>query len=232
MRKEDNVMIEENTLKKTGVIMKLVCLTKINSDINSESSIGKWVSYISIVFIFCFGELALLLLPEYRSLSWFCLYSAISNTCVSVFPHEPSILYYGGIFNPLLVAILGALSVCCIEFYNYHALRLVTSIRKVQIFTSKSVYQKVERWFNKMPFFSIFLACLTPIPYSPFRFLAANSRYSINKLLMAVFLGRLPRYYILALTGAVISLPSWVYGVFIILLLGFALWKKIRKRVT
>ncbi|MEK7396722.1 MAG: VTT domain-containing protein [Candidatus Poribacteria bacterium] len=225
-------MIEENTLKKLGFIARFNNLSNIAGYISSQ---GKWFLYISVALAFCFGELLLLLLPEYRSLSWFCLYSAISNTCVSVFPHEPSILFYGGIYDPLLVAILGAFSVCWIEFYNYRILSFVTSIRKVQVFTSKNMYQKAERWFSKMPFFSIFIACLTPIPYAPFRFFAVNSRYSMNKLILAVFMGRLPRYYILALTGDLIaefiSLPSWIYGVFFILLLGFAIWKRIQSKI-
>jgi len=217
-------------LKRSSFIPK--SSNPIKSALYVKSSLRKWFPYIFLALAFCTGEIILLSLPKYKSLSWFCLYSAISNTCVSVFPHEPSILLYGGIFHPLFVAILGAFSVCWIEFYNYRILSFVTSIRKVRTFTSKCAYQKAETWFNKVPFFSIVFACFTPIPYAPFRLLAVTSNYPMNRLLIAVFIGRLPKYYLLALIGEVINLPPWVYGVFFILLLGFAIWRKTKSKIN
>jgi len=221
-------MTEELELRKSNVIIRL---KNIWHEVSGLSS-SKWFPYIVAVSAFCLVQLAILIFfPAYRIWAWFCFYMVISNFCLSVFPHEPVILLYGGQFNPLLVAILATLVTCWIEFFNYHFLVFVSSTRQVKSVTSNGAYQKVERWFGKAPFLSLLFSSIASIPVSPFRFFAANSHYPLVKFLISVFVGRLPRYCILALTGAVIKLPSWVYGIFFVLLLSFAIFRKIQSRI-
>ena len=181
--------------------------------------------YLIIIFAFCFGEIAILIFfPNHKILAWFCLYTVISNFFVTIFPHEPIIMAMGKMYAPLLVALLGAIATCFIEVFNYQILRHITGNKHVQKFTSKKLYQSSERLFNKTPFFALFFGSLTPVPFGIFRFFAANSEYSSFLLLIAVFLGRLPRYYILAWAGPLV--PKWIYVAFFIILIGYAILRK------
>ncbi|MEK7396723.1 MAG: VTT domain-containing protein [Candidatus Poribacteria bacterium] len=221
-------MIEEFVLRKSDAIIRL----KNVGHAVSELSLSKWLPYIIATSAFCLVELAILLFfPAYRTWAWFCFYVVISNFCLSIFPHEPVILLYGGLFNPLFVAILATLVTCLVEFFNYRFLVFIAGTKQAKSFTSNSAYQKVEGWFSKAPFLSLLFSSIASIPVSPFRFFAANSGYSLFKFLISVFVGRLPRYYLLALTGAVIKFPSWIYAIFFLLLLGFAVYRKIQSKI-
>jgi membrane protein YqaA with SNARE-associated domain len=140
------------------------------------------------------------------------------------------VLLYGTLFDPLLVAFLGGIATCWVEFLNYKILGLITNIRQIQTITKKQWYLKAEDWFKKAPFLSLVISGFTPIPFAPFRVFSVTSRYSLTRYILSVFVGRTPRYYILALTGAVIKLPWWGYGVLFIIFLAIALYSRLCAR--
>ncbi|MDQ1328766.1 MAG: hypothetical protein QG641_2052 [Candidatus Poribacteria bacterium] len=192
----------------------------------------KWWIYFSFVGSFALAELIVLLFfSQYQTLVWYCFYTAISNFCIPWLPHEPIVLLYGTLFNPLLIALLGGIATCWVEFLNYHVLGLITNIKRVQAITEKQWYQKAEGWFKKVPFLSLVISGFTPIPYAPFRVFAVTSKYPITKYELAVFVGRTPRYYILALTGKTINLPWWGYGIIFLVMLTIALYSRLHQRL-
>ena len=191
----------------------------------------KWWIYLIFIGSFALAELVVLLFfPQYQTLVWFCFYTAISNFCIPWLPHEPMVLLYGTLFDPLLVAFLGGIATCWVEFLNYKILGLITNIRQIQTITKKQWYLKAEDWFKKAPFLSLVISGFTPIPFAPFRVFSVTSRYSLTRYILSVFVGRTPRYYILALTGAVIKLPWWGYGVLFIIFLAIALYSRLCAR--
>jgi ribonucleoside-triphosphate reductase len=46
------------------------------------------------------------------------------------------------------------------------------------------------------------------IPFEPFRIAAIVIRYPLGKYLLSVLLGRIPRYYVIALIGTVYQIPT------------------------
>jgi len=191
----------------------------------------KWWIYSAFIGSFAFAELIVVLFfPQYQTLVWYCFYTAISNFCIPWLPHEPIVLLYGTLFNPLLVALLGGISTCWVEFFNYKILGLITNIRQVQAIIQKHWYLKAEGWFKKAPFLSLVISGFTPIPYAPFRVFAVTSKYPLTKYLLAVFVGRTPRYYILAWAGDVIKLSWWGYGIIFLVLLIVALYSRFRAK--
>ena len=166
-------------------------------------------------------------LPAYLSLVWFCFYTSASNFFIPWLPHEPMVLLYGALFAPWLMALLGGIATCWVEFFNYKLLRLVLNVRLIREVTKKKPYQVAERWFNKSPFSVLVFAGASPVPYVPFRVLAVSSGYPLGRYLLAVFVGRTPRYYVLALTGEAINLPFWTYGIVFGLLVGIVSWRRI-----
>lgn len=175
-----------------------------------------------------FGVAAVVLavaLPAYLSLVWFSFYTAITNLFIPWLPHEPMVLLYGALYAPWLVALLGGIATCWVEFFNYPLLRMALNVRPIREVTKKRPYQVAERWFNKSPFLVLVFAGVSPLPYAPFRVFSVSSGYPLGRYLLAVFVARTPRYYVLALAGEAINLPLWAYGIVFGLLVGVVFWR-------
>ena len=69
---------------------------------------------------------------------------------------------------------------------------------------------------------TLFVAGFTPVPFYPFRFLVVMARYPRWKYLLAVFLSRTPRFYVLALLGQAIKIPDYLIIVIFIVLIASA----------
>lgn len=189
---------------------------------------------ICLFLLMSFGILSLLVsffLPAYRELVYLFWLSITSNTVVPFTFQEPLLLLYGQLYSPFLVTIIAVIAVVIMEFINYQILVPVLEINKIKIFRKKRFYQLVELYFSKFPFLSLVVSCLAPIPLFPFRILAVTTRYPVKKYILSIFIGRTPLYYLLALTGQILNLPTWIYiisiaGVFAIMLL-----KKLNKKI-
>lgn len=192
---------------------------------------NKFLLYFAFISAFIVAWVIVkIFLPRYNPLILFCFYTAISNFFIPWMPHEPAVMFFGTLFNPSLVALAGGIATCWIEFFNYEILKLVTSIEKIQRFTSKKTYKKAERYFAKASFLALVIAGFTPIPFAPFRVLSVTSKYNILKYLSSIFVSRTSRYYILALTGSALELPIWSYSFIFLLFLSIALWRKFSRK--
>ncbi len=185
-----------------------------------------------LIAIFAIIELVVvLLLPTYHRLAWFFFYTAISNFCIPWLPHEPAVLLYGTLFSPWLVALTGGIATCLIELFNYQLLQEIMKLKPLKVLKEKATYQRLESYFKKAPFFSLVFTGFTPVPFAPFRVFAVTSDYSLPLYILAVFVGRTPRYYILALTGKMINLPFWSYGIILAIFIGIILLAHKQKRI-
>ena len=185
------------------------------------------------VFLGAFAVAALiagLLFPAYQSLVWFSLYVAVSNFFIPWIAQEPIVLLYGGLFAPWLVAVVGAVATCWMELFNYQMLGRVVRSKRVSPIVDSPTYKKTERWFQMFPFIGLVIAGATPVPFAPFRVFAVTSNYPLSRYLLSVFVARAPRYFVLALIGDFIQLPSWVYGAIIGVLVLAAFWHRIWRR--
>jgi len=195
----------------------------------------KWKIFTAMMFFSAImGLLILLFWPGYQGLVILFFYTIPANSFIPV-PHEPTMMYYGSIYNPVLASILAGIATCIAAFVDYQVLTRAFNFKKLREFKEKRFYQQVESHFNKMPFVSIIIAAFTPIPYYPFRVLAVASGYSIKLYILANFIGRTPRYYIEALIARGLKFPDWVYLVIFAALVGLSLIGKFisaaRKRV-
>jgi membrane protein YqaA with SNARE-associated domain len=189
---------------------------------------------ICLLLLISFGILSLLVsffLPAYRELVYLFWLSVTSNMVIPFTLQEPLLLLYGQLYSPFLVTIIAVIATIIMESINYQILVPVLEINKIKIFREKRFYQLVESYFSKFPFLSLVASCLAPVPLFPFRLLAVTTRYPIKKYILSIFIGRIPLYYLLALTGQMLNLPSWIYitsiaGVFAMMLL-----KKLDKRM-
>ena len=191
---------------------------------------AKWIFVIiSLIVALIFGIISYFRFPEYRQLTLLFLYIIPSNSFVP-FPHEPAIIYYGKLFGPLVTtatAIVPTIIACIID---YAVLSPVFSRTRLADLKKSKIYVRTVYYYSKAPFWTNFIAAISPIPFYPVRILSVASEYPLWKYSFSVVLGRIPRYYFLALTGAMLNIPNWIILIFFFSLILIPLYKKLTDR--
>ena len=147
---------------------------------------------------------------DWWQLSAFFWYSIPGNSFIWL-PHEPAVIYAGAIYAPALVAAVGGLATTLASIVDHavftRALRLerLASIKRTRI-ARFSVYL-----FNKQPWWTIVFFAFTPIPFYPIRVVAPMSNYPMALYVLAVVVGRIPRYFVLASGGAWAKSLTWSF---------------------
>jgi uncharacterized membrane protein YdjX (TVP38/TMEM64 family) len=117
-------------------------------------------------------------------------------------------------FNPVLVALIGAVGGSVGEMSGYYAGRLG---RRIAIPESLVAYQKVETWIHKYGFWAILVLAFQPVvPFDIGGLVAGAARMPVHTFLPAIFAGKFPKYVILVYAGlGLISfLPDWASNLF------------------
>ncbi|MFQ6109880.1 MAG: VTT domain-containing protein [Candidatus Aminicenantales bacterium] len=154
-----------------------------------------------------------------KSLWVLFFYSFPSEFLIAAVPHEPVLIYFGKFYAPLTVAAVGIIGTLMTETLNYSVFRYITDLNAFQKIRHKRAVTKVIELFQKKPFIALFIAGITPIPFYPFRFLVVLARYPRSKYILALFLSRTPRFYILAYLGHAINIPdSLLIALFVVLI--------------
>lgn len=166
-----------------------------------------------------FVSLFFLLKSKFALLALF-LYTISANSFIP-FPHEPAVLYYGATYAPLTVALICGAATCISALIDYSVLGTAFTHRKAMEFKGESrLYKIAERYFNQTPFWTMVLAGFSPVPFYPFRVMGIASGYTRWKYVLSTFIGRTPRYYILAWVGNEYSIPVlYVVLLFVIMVL-------------
>jgi membrane protein YqaA with SNARE-associated domain len=147
------------------------------------------------------------------------IYSFPSQFLIPIIPHEPVLLYFGKFYSPLTVALVDIAGTLLTEALNYSVFKYIIDTNFFQKMRHRKTVTKVVELFNRAPFVALLVAGLTPVPFYPFRFLVVMARYPIWKYLLAVFLSRTPRFYVLAFIGQAIKIPDYlIIAIFIILI--------------
>jgi len=137
-------------------------------------------------------------------------YSFPSEFLVGLVPHEPILLYYGGLYRPATVALVAVAGTVLAEMLNYSVFSFFTGTDRYRLLRGRKTVDSIVRLFGRAPFIAILVAGFTPVPFFPVRFLVVMGNYPIMKYALGVFLSRAPRFYILALVGDTFRIPGYV----------------------
>ncbi|KPL19461.1 MAG: hypothetical protein AMJ92_03285 [candidate division Zixibacteria bacterium SM23_81] len=140
-------------------------------------------------------------------------------------PTPPTVIYMGEFHDPIVVAVVGGVASCMAGLIDYSLFLLLIKQRKVRAFQESGFYRKCAAFFNRIAFISMVVAAFTPIPFDPFRFLAIASGYNRAGYLAAIFVGRAPRYYLLAQLGGHWHIPPVFIVVSLILLMVISVFR-------
>jgi len=157
-----------------------------------------------------------LILQEFSSNSYLYLlfYAIPANSAVSVFPHEPVVIYFGSHGNIWYTAIAASTGTLIAGWLDHSVFVPVMNLHSLAGYKEKGWYQKFARLFMKYPFLVLVVTGFTPIPFFPFKFLAFSVHYPMRKYLSALLVGRFPRYVLLAWFGSLFKIPTWMLFAF------------------
>lgn len=153
-----------------------------------------------------------LMLQDFSTSSYLYLafYAIPANSAISVFPHEPVVIWYGTVGDIWWTAVAASAGTLVAGFLDHSVFVPVMNLKGLTGYKEKTWYQKAARLFMKYPFAVIVVTGFTPIPFFPFKFLSFSLHYPLWKYLSALLVGRFPRYVLLAWIGHVIHVPGWL----------------------
>jgi membrane protein YqaA with SNARE-associated domain len=178
-----------------------------------------FIIQVTLVLVLLIGWLSFKILRTSKNLWVLFFYSFPSEFLIAIVPHEPILLYFGKFYSPLTVAAVGIIGTVMTEAINYSAFNYITDTNFFQKIRHKKTVNKIIELFRKSPFLAIWIAGLTPVPFYPFRFLVVLARYPVLKYLLAVFLSRTPRFYLLAYLGHEIKFPDYLLIILFVILI-------------
>lgn len=193
----------------------------------------KWrVLTLSLAVYIVTSIIIICLVPLQQSLKLLFLLVYMTFACTFFpLPTPPIIMDYGGRFDPILVAVVAGIGTCMAGLIDYTVITYIIKHKKVSKVKQTKAYKYCAWFYHKVAFISLVIAGFTPIPFDPFRFLAGATGYNRGKYVLAIFIGRAPRYYLLAKFQHMLHIPSkyLIGSVFLVLIIGVirVIWNKI-----
>ena len=184
---------------------------------------------------FCVVSLWIIVSFPGRALDLWFYFSYMTAACTFFpLPTPQLAMDYGQRFDPVLIAILGGIGSCISGLIDYTLVTVVFRYEKIARAKTTRIYRYVERLSKQAAFISLVVAAFTPIPFEPIKFLACVTQYNRVKLVLAIFLGRTPRYFLVGTLQKELSIPQiYLYSsILIVMAIATARWLLKRQRVA
>jgi len=162
-----------------------------------------------------------LILQDFSSESYIYLafYAIPANAAISVFPHEPVLIYFGQFANLWLAALAATVGTIAAGYLDHTVFVPVLNHKTLVSYKDRVLYRRAIDYFLRYPFATLIVAGFTPIPFFPFKFLSFSIHYPLRKYLAALVIARYPRYFLLPLLGKVVHIPNWIlFGAFLLVI--------------
>ena len=190
-------------------------------------------AYVAIAAVAVVATSVFLIAPEHRWLAGYGLYAIPAHLLISFLPNEPALLYVAKRYPPSLVASVGAAACAVAALLDFWLIGWFVSHGLIRSRLDGSrVYQIAHRVFEKAPFLLIVGSALAPVPFYPVKILAIAGGYPLVRFIVAVLVGRWPRFYLLAIGGREVQMPnSWllVAAIALELLTLLGIWRTRRR---
>jgi len=160
-----------------------------------------------------------------QSLYKLILIFVIPVSCACTFcplPILPAFIWAGREYNPFLIALLGSLATCMANMHDYYILNSLLKWKKLARAKESHWYARALGWFKRFPFWSLTAANFLPLPIDVVRLLAISTGYSRVPFTLATFIGRYPRYLLLAGVGYAFQFSNRTILIILAVTLGIA----------
>lgn len=178
----------------------------INNKIHNQEKIQRVVIFIITFLLLFLAWHERRYIYRFQHLGYFGLFafSILSNATVFVpIPGFVTAFIAGSIWNPFLVGLIAGVGSAIGElvgfFLGFGGRGLADNLDKGKF----KVFQKLEKWFQKSGFLTIFVLSALPDPFfDVVGILAGTLDYPIYKFFLATMLGKVIRNIIIAWSGA------------------------------
>ncbi|HEY7683080.1 MAG TPA: VTT domain-containing protein [Gemmatimonadales bacterium] len=116
--------------------------------------------------------------------------------------YEPVLLGFGRLYPPVLIALLGTAGNLYVEYLDYHLFRRLGGFGPYAALQRNPLFAWGVALFRRRPFLLVWLVAWSPLPDWMIRLIAPAAGYSVPRYLLAMGLGRIPRFWFLAAVGA------------------------------
>ena len=182
------------------------------SDVQPVTKLGPVVWFFGGLMVLIGIVTSILMFGDFQfdSYTYLAFYSIPANTAISVFPHEPVLIYFGKVANLWWSATWATAGTIVAGIMDHKVFVPVLNLQNIQSYKEKRFYRKAISYLMKWPFATLVVTGFTPIPFFPFKFLCFSIGYPLWKYLVALVVARFPRYYLLALVGSAFHVPNWI----------------------
>jgi len=203
----------ERLLKRWSAKNKFTTYLMKNKKLNlAIVRIVSFIVMITVGYLYLKGS-------HYSKLAGYLLYMSIACSIIPL-PSPPYVIGMGKIFDPAIIALVGAFGNSVAAFFEYNFITWLFSKTELQqkIETNK-YFQRFSNFFKRAAFSCILFTGFAPVPFDPFRFAAILTRYFLPKYLLAMFIGKYLRYYLLAWLGDSFQISNQYLFIMLIILL-------------
>lgn len=186
---------------------ELIVTSQGARDISNKKYIVFVVSFLAFLGMVALAAYKTIIPYKYLTLSFYTAYMSMAFTFCPL-PTIWIVLWAAREFNPWAVAFLGALATCVAYLNDYYIFNWLHKFSRVRKIRGTKLYKSTVKWFGKAPFITLTVASFLPIPVDLIRLLSISSQYKRRFYVLACFLGRFPRYAILAIVGHELKLSN------------------------
>lgn len=135
-------------------------------------------------------------------------------TATAYFPLPANLLVVGAVAgaDPGMVALVGGLATLVAYLSEYIFFTILFKFNKVANFKESWLYKSMAPLFDKSRFWILSFASFLPIPAEPLRIYAISQKYPKIQFMLAGFVGRVPRYFLLGYFGKDYVNSGWFIG--------------------
>ena len=128
------------------------------------------------------------------------LYMSVATTFTPL--PTPPVVIHAALYAPVfLVAVVGALGTVVAYLIEYSVLGRFLAFDRLQRVRENRFFLRLARLFDRLPFLALTLAAFLPLPVDGVRLMAIARGYDRLRYAVAAFLGRAPRYAMIASVG-------------------------------
>lgn len=137
--------------------------------------------------------------PRYGQLAVYGLYAIPAHLLISFLPHEPALWIAARLYPAFVVAAIGTAATVVAIILDYWLIGWLVNHHLVKPVVQESRWFKfASRWFRRAPALLIAGSALAPVPFYPVKIMAIAADYPLRRFIVALVVGRLPRFYFLA----------------------------------
>lgn len=168
---------------------------------------------------------AALVWPDQRGLVVYGLYAIPAHLLISVVAMEPMLFATAKTHSYLAVALVGTAGCIVAIILDYALIGWIVTRQLIrEELDDSTFFAGAQKFFGRAPFLFIVVSALLPMPFYPTKILAIARDYSLPRFCVALALGRVPRFYYLAMIAYKVQAPKSALVSAAIALTAMAAW--------